>query len=212
MFGKMVANKRAELGISYRSAAKICGVSDALLVSVEKYGHIPKHDTCQKIINGLKIDKKLAWKKISTQMTPNSALRNLLDGQGLIPVPVITSVRSGKIESPHLLQSNFAESTGFDIEYLPAYENSKIYGLYVDGNEMEPEFQNGDRIFANPDVEIKDRKLAVVGLKNGSVSLKRYTRQKDDIILESVMGYEPIQIVPAEEVYFVHPVVYHLYS
>ena len=166
----------------------------------------------------------VAQTTISNLQNPNSATTPLvttvyrvIDGLGLtIPgvnatfeantrmIPVVSSVQAG----------HFSEATDpfpvgggeFDIPYLMPYPaGPRTFGLRIHGDSMLDEYQAGDIVIIDPDVEPTSREPVVAKLdENGDVTFKLYVPKGRDedgnpiIELHPINPHFPLLVINAQ--------------
>lgn len=92
---------------------------------------------------------------------------------------------------------------------IPARISIPIYafGLWVRGNSMEPTYSDGSLVFVDPEANYDNGDPCVVRL-NGEVTLKRYYRQEDKVILQpDNKEYPPIIIEGKDTLEFIGKVI-----
>lgn len=119
---------------------------------------------------------------------------------GWVKVPVIGDVPAGiPIE---------AVEEFVDEMLVPAheYKPDRMFGLQVVGDSMEPTFKNGDSVLVDRGAEVVNNDVVVCRVNcYGEVTLKRYFKKDNSIILRPDNNkYEPI-VIPLKELGFEEP-------
>ena len=106
-------------------------------------------------------------------------------------------------------EDSYAAGTGFtDIACPYDVNDPSAYSLVSAGNSMDPKYEAGDFVVVSPASGVQTGNDAIVKLKDGQVMAKRIKAKNSHFILESLnKEYEPIT-VPAEDVIFMHRIVW----
>ena len=122
-------------------------------------------------------------------------------------IPVISYADAGKgfnytdQEFPPGIAAEYV-SRPFDLT------DTSAYALRVKGDSMSPRLDENDIVIVSPAKEATNNNLAVVQTKSGEVYLKKVIFQGDNVILQSINpSYPPISL-KAEDIRFIHPVVW----
>ena len=108
-------------------------------------------------------------------------------------VPLLGSVAAGDWESA------VEDETGERVLVPPDIEGIADYALRVRGDSMIPTLYEGDLLFVSRDLEPRSRDVVVVRNADGEVSVKRYIKFKDKVILRpDNPSYEPLSPSDAE--------------
>lgn len=82
------------------------------------------------------------------------------------------------------------------------------YALIVSGDSMSPKIEPGEVILVSPNMGVRTGEYAVARLKDGTVAAKRVKAKNSLFILESVNpDYPPVEC-SAEDVVFLHRIVW----
>lgn len=106
---------------------------------------------------------------------------------GSTPVPLITRIQAGNLTE---VVDPFQPGDGYDILYTDVPVSRGTFALEIEGESMEPIFQEGDRVIIDP--EVCPRPGDYVAAHNGSqeATFKKYrprgTDERGNIIFELV--------------------------
>jgi repressor LexA len=108
-------------------------------------------------------------------------------------VPLLGSVVAGNWESA------VEDETGERVLVPPEIEGIADYALRVRGDSMIPTLYEGDLLFVSRNLEPRSRDVVVVRNADGEVSVKRYIKFKDKVMLRpDNPSYEPLSPDEAE--------------
>lgn len=121
-------------------------------------------------------------------------------------IPIISWAQAGPdgfFEDSHLTGSGFGEiNRPYDVS------DPNAYALIISGDSMVPKFEPGDVILVSPNMGVRTGDYAVARLKDGTVAAKRVKAKNSHFILESINPDYPPVDCPAEEVVFLHRIVW----
>jgi len=108
-------------------------------------------------------------------------------------VPILGSVAAGDWESA------VEDETGERVLVPPDIEGIADYALRVRGDSMIPTLYEGDLLFVSRNLEPRSRDVVVVRNADGEVSVKRYIKFRDRVVLRpDNPSYEPLSPDDAE--------------
>jgi phage repressor protein C with HTH and peptisase S24 domain len=99
--------------------------------------------------------------------------------------------------------------SGFgDINRPYDVNDQNAYALIISGDSMSPKFEPGDIVIVSPAAGVQTGDYAVIKLVDGQVLAKRVKAKNGRYVLESVNPDYGIIDCPAEEVLFMHRIVW----
>ncbi|MBP4067119.1 helix-turn-helix domain-containing protein [Aeromonas sp. MaB10011B] len=196
-----IFSRRSALGLSKTALAKAVGVADVSVGKWESGQNQPKgrylNDLAAAL--GVSVDWLLTGKEEGTMGVsepPFPGYRNV--EPAVIPqggrVPILSYVQAGN------WREICEQATGFDgnVEYVTASVDigPRGFGLWLRGNSMTPQFNEGDLVIVDPDEQPRPGDFVVA--KNGSeeATFKKYRPRGID-----ENGQEVFELVPLNDDY-----------
>jgi SOS-response transcriptional repressor LexA len=152
--GRYIKSKRDKRGLSARQVAKRAGISDAHVLYIENEQRKPTFDVIMKVLKALNADVQEFLQEtghMNTRIQPTSHKK-------LRQIPVISWVAAGKWHDV----SNPFEPGDADEWMESDVRGMDIFALRVKGDSMGPEFNDGEIIVINPNVEAKPGDFVIV--------------------------------------------------
>jgi phage repressor protein C with HTH and peptisase S24 domain len=121
-------------------------------------------------------------------------------------IPIISWAQAGP---DGFFEDAFPTGAGFgEINRPYDVTDPNAYALIISGDSMIPKFEPGDVILVSPNMGVRTGDYAVARLKDGTVAAKRVKAKNGGFVLESVnLDYPPVEC-KAEEVVFLHRIVW----
>lgn len=121
-------------------------------------------------------------------------------------IPIISWAQAGP---DGFFEDSFPAGSGFaDINRPFDITDPNAYALIINGDSMVPKYEPGDVILVSPNMGVQTGDYAVARLRDGTVAAKRVKAKDGRYILESVNpDYPPIDC-KAEDVVFLHRIVW----
>ncbi len=121
-------------------------------------------------------------------------------------IPVVSWARAGRAVDYNDLRSQIDESL-----MIPDCRDENAFALIIEGDSMEPDFHDGDRVILSPNRELRSGDFAAARFADGcGVVFKRFRRSGIDgskVILESLNPiYSPIEKVITDFL-FIYPAI-----
>ncbi len=196
-----IFSRRSALGLSKTALAKAVGVADVSVGKWESGQNQPKgrylNDLAAAL--GVSVDWLLTGKEegsTGVAESPFPGYRNV--EPAVIPqggrVPILSYVQAGN------WREICEQATGFDgnVEYVTASVDigPRGFGLWLRGNSMAPQFNEGDLVIVDPDEQPRPGDFVVA--KNGSdeATFKKYRPRGID-----EHGQEVFELVPLNDDY-----------
>lgn len=158
------------------------------------------------------------WRKTGVPASIERKAKRLLEKQGSKPpgafdippptgkIPIISWAQAGP---DGFFEDAFPSGSGFaDINRPYDVTDPNAYALIISGDSMVPKFEPGDVILVSPNMGVRTGDYAVVRLKDGTVAAKRVRAKNSHFILESTNPEYPPVECPAEDVVFLHRIVW----
>lgn len=121
-------------------------------------------------------------------------------------IPIISWAQAGP---DGFFEDAFPSGSGFgDINRPYDITDPNAYALIISGDSMIPKYEPGDVILVSPNMGVQTRDYAVVRLKDGTVTAKRIKAKDSRYLLESVNPEYPPIDCSAEDVMFLHRIVW----
>ncbi|MFQ2432747.1 S24 family peptidase [Aeromonas caviae] len=196
-----IFSRRSALGLSKTALAKAVGVADVSVGKWESGQNQPKgrylNDLAAAL--GVSVDWLLTGKEEGSTGVAESPIPGYRNVEpAVIPqggrVPILSYVQAGN------WREICEQATGFDgnVEYVAASVDigPRGFGLWLRGNSMTPQFNEGDLVIVDPDEQPRPGDFVVA--KNGSeeATFKKYRPRGID---ES--GQEVFELVPLNDDY-----------
>lgn len=175
-----------ELGLSEEAASLLVGTDRSYFRKLfERPNSHPRIDTLQRIATALNTD--VSWLTVGATALSGSDTENLLgpnfsaysrgDGQAAETAPALPARADMPLDIPVMgtaagshLRGAFQFEGGI-VDYVrrpPALVGAReIYGLYVEGSSMEPQYFPGDLIYVHPHRPPRVGDIVVVQCRNG---------------------------------------------
>lgn len=206
--GERIKKLRKSLKLTQKEFAERAKISSASQIcDFEKGLRSPSSKTIIRIAKAFNINT--SWLLIGVtekKLIPTFILENTQEqsAERLTPIPVINEVPAGFPTYPDI--DDYVRT----YIYLPDVPK-KSFGLFVNGESMEPEIYDGDIIILNPTIEhIKKGDLGVFRI-NGDVSLKRYLPAEKGIFLQPANpDFAPIFVSSDDECELIGKVIYKI--
>lgn len=206
--GERIKKLRKSLNLTQKDFAKRAGISSASQIcDFEKGLRSPSSKTIIRIAKAFNINPNwLLTGETDKKLIPTFILENTQEQKAkkLMPIPVINEVPAGYPAYPDI--DDYVRT----YIYLPNVPK-KSFGLFVNGESMEPEIFDGDIVILNPTIErIKKGDLGVFRV-NMEVSLKRYLPTEKGIFLQPAnQKFAPIFVSSEDECELIGKVIYRI--
>lgn len=180
-------------GISQATLAERTGMNQKTVNNLLS-GRTKKVDL--QIVNRLKSALGLASRPASAFDIPHPSGR----------IPIISWAQAGP---DGFFEDSFPTGSGFgEINRPYDVTDPNAYALIISGDSMTPKFEPGDVILVSPNMGVRTGDYAVVRLKDGTVAAKRVKARNDGFVLESINpDYPPVEC-RAEDLVFLHRIVW----
>ncbi len=206
--GERIKQLRKSFKLTQKEFAKRAGISSASRIcDFEKGLRFPSSKTIIRISKAFNINPTWLLTGVAEKkLIPTFILENTQEqsAERLTPIPVINEVPAGFPTYPDI--DDYVRT----YIYLPDVPKES-FGLFVNGESMEPEIYNGDIVILNPTVEkIRKGDLGVFRI-NGDVSLKRYLPTEKGIFLQPANPeFTPIFVSNDDECELIGKVIYKI--
>lgn len=186
--GKLIYDRRTELGITQKEVADFVGVSEAT-VSRWESGHI----------DNMRRDRIAALSKI-LRMSPlaimgiddtdlSTRLPNMISIDArTFRVPIVGRVAAGR---PIVADEEIIGYEYIDNKY--SKDGHEYFGLRIVGKSMEPRILEGDVVIVRQQEDVDSGDIAIVMVNGDEATVKRVKKQEDGITLiaTNTSVYEP---------------------
>lgn len=205
--GKRVKSLRLKLGLSQAEFAMKSGISVGGICEIEKGKRGLTNKTILRICKAFNVDSD--W--LLTGHSKHKELPGIVaesrteyDIKKLTAIPVINDVPAGYPEYPVL------DDEIRDHVYLPRVPR-QAFGLYVSGDSMKPEINNGDIVIVNPNIqEVKKGEIGVFRI-NAETTVKYCVPLDDGFLLQPANpSYKPILVSGDIECTVIGKVIYKI--
>lgn len=112
---------------------------------------------------------------------------------GMRPYPVISRVQAGALRE---INVPYGPGDGYDVEYGDDDTSKWSFFLEIDGDSMQPDFREGDRVLIDPDVSPRPGDFVAARNTKQEATFKKYRVRGID---ES--GQEVFELVPLNDDY-----------
>lgn len=205
--GKIIKQKRLEKGLTLRKLGLLTNISHQYLNLLERGFDYrsgkpvsPTLDILKRLSQGLDIpmDEFIDDEIISPGHSPGAFK---LNRKYICMVPVVSRVSAG---DPKELKKPTDELWPVDLRLLKIYNidlnsESSMYFMEVEGDSMQPIFNDGDYILVS-NAEVKSGNIAVVSFNGCDSCLRRVQFKENDLVvlLSRNPKYDPI-VIPRDE-------------
>lgn len=112
---------------------------------------------------------------------------------GVRKYPVISPIQAGHLKE---ISDPYGPGDGFDIEFGDDDASLWAFFLQIDGDSMQPDFQQGDRVLIDPDVRPRPGDFVVARNSKQEATFKKYRVRGI-----AVDGSEVFELVPLNDNY-----------
>jgi transcriptional regulator with XRE-family HTH domain len=126
-------------------------------------------------------------------------------------IPVI-DMSSARVDNPYDSDSHISTNGGCSIERPPDIKDKYAYGAIVRDKNMYPALDDNDVVIVSPSRKYKNNEMAIVGLANNEVLIRKIRPSDDLLVLECCNPAAEAKIVRLRDVKFVHPVLWVRYK
>lgn len=205
--GEKIKLLRHLKGFRQEDLAKKTGLTQSYISNIEK-GAEPSIKTLSKIANalGMTLQELISWTpEKETKETLRRRIERLeallLASKEIAVIPVYNRVNAGfpdAIPDPEYIEGHI---------FVPGIKEKDAFGFIVEGNSMEPTLHEGDIIVVSRYKTPTKKDIVFVVLKDGSVTVKRYSPTNGQVVLiPDNPEYDPMIYKP-EDVSFIGVVV-----
>jgi len=209
--GKRIKKIRISLGLSQDEFGHKIGLSSGTISNIEKESQGNKKGVGAEILKKIAqtYNVSLDWLLLGSGKHKEvpaivAESREEYDTKKLIAIPVINDVPAGYPEYPVL------DDEIRDHVYLPRVPK-QAFGLYVSGDSMKPEINNGDIVIVNPNIqEVKKGEIGVFRI-NAETTVKYCVPLDDGFLLQPANpSYKPILVSGDVECNVIGKVIYKI--
>ena len=183
--GDRIKQLRRSKGMSQQELADKTGLSKMTIYHIEKGNKQPTAETLSKIANAL--DVSMDFLMGVEDKNNNNLPQNAIPAKF---IPIVGKVSAG---NGILADENI-------INYLPVPQNKDVdFGLIVEGDSMEPAYNNGDYALVRKQNVLENGDIGVFIINGDDGIIKRFYQFENSIQLVSLNPkYEPI-VIPKEK-------------
>jgi phage repressor protein C with HTH and peptisase S24 domain len=126
-------------------------------------------------------------------------------------IPII-DLSSASVDNSYDADYHISTDGACSIERPPDIKDKYAYGAIVRDKSMYPSLDEKDVVIASPSRKYKSNDMAIVGLANKNVLIRKVRSSDDLLILECSNPSAEAKIVKLSDVKFVHPVLWVRYQ
>jgi len=198
---------RKDKGLTQTEFGRKIGLAQSYVADLERGRNKPSFDTLAKIMRVFCVNPYwlLSPEEYNVELPPIVAEpRTEYNQKKLIAIPVINDVPAGYPEYPVM------DDEIRDHVYLPRVPK-QAFGLYVSGDSMKPEINNGDIVIVNPNIqEVKKGEIGVFRI-NAETTVKYCVPLDDGFLLQPANpSYKPILVSGDIECAVIGKVIYKI--
>ena len=178
--GQFIKEKRKEKGYSLRDLEKRAGVTHPHIRYIEEEIRKPTFEVVMKLLNALNVEA-------SDFLMETGYMKPIKFRGDMKRIPVISWVQAGTWKEAHH-QENYGEF----VETATKGE----FALIVEGDNMEPEFYEGDNIVVNPHKKQEHNNYVVVCNAERETTLKQLKKYGEARVLHPLNPkYDDIELI-----------------
>lgn len=198
-FGDRLREARLYRKLAQPQLAKLCGWDSQSRISMYERGkREPKQSDARKLAQALNVKESWLWNGEGDMTQAQPLVGNNFE-QTVMPrirrrVPLVSWVAAGDWCSIEQLPRDEWQYYGCPVDC-----SEKSYALRVKGISMEDEFSEGDIIFVDPDIPIRNKAFVVVILGGSEATFKQYVEEGGQQILMALNPSWPNRIIEINE-------------